>query len=176
MTEPERLSDLNLLTPATRSRAAQLVERAAAAGIPVKVIETKRSRARQAWLFASGRTREGKIVTKAKPGYGWHEYRRAFDVVILDAAGKAWWDAPREQWDKVGALGEALGLTWGGRFRFADLGHFEYTRLDYTDALKLELFEALLAAPPAGGLEADSTVEEIERLLAMVERGDALPA
>lgn len=176
MSEPERLSDLNLLTPPTRTRAVQLEERAAAAGIPIKVIETLRRRARQAWLYAAGRTREGKIVTNAKPGYGWHEYSRAFDVVILDAAGKAWWDAPREQWDRIGAIGERLGLSWGGRFRFADLGHFEYTRLDYADALKLELFERLLAAPPSSGLEADGMFEEAKTLIALIEAGAELPA
>ena len=36
------------------------------------------------------------------------------------------WDATDPVWQKLGAIGEALGLRWGGRWKQADMGHFEY--------------------------------------------------
>ncbi len=30
-------------------------------------------------------------------------------------------------YEELGKIGESLGLRWGGRFRFRDYGHFEYT-------------------------------------------------
>ena len=135
--EPRRISDREELEPRTRELCTALLERADAAGVPAILIETVRYEGRQAWLYAAGRTREGRKVTNAKPGETWHDpaSRRAFDVVLIDAAGRAWWDAPAERWDKLGAIGKGLGLTWGGDFPgLRDAGHFQLDRVTLAEA------------------------------------------
>lgn len=52
----------------------------------------------------------------------------AFDVALLDSGGRPAWptdDAGLARWERVGALGEALGLVWGGRWRSPDWPHFQ---------------------------------------------------
>jgi len=39
--------------------------------------------------------------------------------------GKPWWNAPVEIWARMGAIGEAHGLIWGGRWKNRDTPHFE---------------------------------------------------
>ena len=67
-----------------------------------------------------------------------HLYGLAFDVAILrkDAAGRPvpTWDLKADinhnevpDYEELGLLGESAGLTWGGRFKFRDYGHFQWT-------------------------------------------------
>lgn len=37
-----------------------------------------------------------------------------------------WWNAPPEVWERIGELGEAQGLRWGGRWKNKDCPHFEW--------------------------------------------------
>lgn len=39
-----------------------------------------------------------------------------------------WWNAPPEIWEKMGEIGEGLGLVWGGRWKMRDLPHFQMPR------------------------------------------------
>lgn len=122
---PINSRDLNDLLPHIQLAAEKLVETCAAAGIKLLVTSTYRNHAEQARLYAQGRTTPGKIVTKARPGYSAHNFRRAFDVVPL-RDGKPWWSAPFAVWAKMGVIGESLGLEWGGRWKgFIDLPHFQ---------------------------------------------------
>jgi hypothetical protein len=71
----------------------------------------------------------GATVTNAKGGWSWHNHRRAFDVAIRDFPGDTTpddvYDGP---WALVGALGEHLGLEWGGHWPHgSDLPHFQKT-------------------------------------------------
>ena len=50
----------------------------------------------------------------------------AVDFVPVDPEGDCWWDAPDAVWDRMGAIGEECGLSWGGRWTgFVDKPHFE---------------------------------------------------
>lgn len=89
------------------------------------IVQSFRSAADQARLYAQGRTTPGKIVTHAKPGSSYHEWGLAFDVAIADAKGQPSWPNDVALWTQIGRLGEELGLTWGGRFPDPDYGHFE---------------------------------------------------
>lgn len=91
---------------------------------PIVVISTLRTYPEQARLYAQGRDPNvpGPIITKAKPGFSWHQFGCAFDVAFL-TQGKVTWSGP---WKELGVLGEGLGLIWGGRFPAVDSGHFEY--------------------------------------------------
>lgn len=50
-------------------------------GYEVAVFESYRSPERQQWLYDQGRTRDGKIITHAKPYESFHQYGLAVDIV-----------------------------------------------------------------------------------------------
>ena len=89
-------------------------------GVPVVITEARRTPERQRWLYASGRTRPGPILTNTLRSK--HLEGRAVD---LDIRGVRPDDVPQYVWDWLGSLGEWLGLTWGGRWRLRDYRHFE---------------------------------------------------
>lgn len=110
--------------------AREFIEKCSAAGTDVLITSTYRDHASQAALYAQGRTAPGSIVTNAKAGQSFHNWRVAFDVVPL-RAGKPVWStsgSDGELWKRVGAIGESCGLEWGGRWKgFIDLPHFQFT-------------------------------------------------
>lgn len=120
--------DLLSLDAPVRRRALRLLAAAQKQGVTLIVTQTFRSLKEQAALYAQGRTKPGKIVTYAPPGYSWHNWRRAFDVAIQVYPGdpnlRDLYDGP---WEVVGDLGEAVGLEWGGRWELPDRPHFQYT-------------------------------------------------
>ena len=95
------------------------------------VTDGVRTTAQQVALYAKGRTAPGHIVTHADgvrsrsnhqtkaDGFG-----HAVDCVFL-VDGQPSWDL-HLPWSLYGAAGEALGLTWGGRFTtLHDFPHLE---------------------------------------------------
>lgn len=98
----------------------------AALGYPMRVIEGVRTQARQQQLYRQGRTMPGKVVTNCD-GVN----KRSNHQVKVDgfghAADCAFADDPRtprdetwdenQPWEAYGALAEALGLAWGGRWK-----------------------------------------------------------
>ena len=118
---------LDDLIPPARVRVQAFLDAAKAAGIDLLVTSTYRDNASQDALYAQGRTKPGKIVTNAKAGQSWHNYRCAVDVVPI-VAGKPRWDVKDEVWQQVGKLGKAAGLEWAGDWkRFKEYPHFQYT-------------------------------------------------
>jgi peptidoglycan L-alanyl-D-glutamate endopeptidase CwlK len=116
--------------------------------VTVIITCTWRSPEEQAALYARGRTKPGRIVTWAKPGQSEHNAvmngrpaARAFDVVPLRAGKPVWGtggngidEDPRddatddlEVWQRVGAIGERVGLSWAGRWPRGkrEFPHFE---------------------------------------------------
>jgi len=53
-----------------------------------------------------------------------HLRGEAVDFVPV-RAGVVWWGAPVAVWDRMGVIGEAAGLKWGGRWKQRDCPHFE---------------------------------------------------
>jgi peptidoglycan L-alanyl-D-glutamate endopeptidase CwlK len=107
--------------------------RAAAEDIHLVITQGLRTNAEQAKLYARGREHDangkpiGHIVTDAPPGSSWHNFGLAFDVAVL-ADGKATWPNDPKVWLRIGEIGEAVGLEWGGRWKtFVDLPHFQWT-------------------------------------------------
>lgn len=118
--------NLNDLIPQAHVRADKLIELCKAAGIDLLVTSTYRDNESQNALYAQGRTAPGKIVTKAKGGESFHNYKCAFDVVPL-VNGKPVWDDPAT-WEKIGKLGVQIGLEWAGNWTsFKEFPHFQYT-------------------------------------------------
>ena len=119
--------DLDELLPEVKSRVQRFITTCKFEGVDLLVTSTYRDNESQDALYAQGRTLPGKIVTNAKAGQSFHNYRCAVDVVPL-VAGKPRWDAKDPIWQKVGRLGKAAGLEWAGDWkRFKEYPHFQYT-------------------------------------------------
>lgn len=144
--EQEVLQVIPGLNPKFNLLIQQLLAEAEEEGLSVGVFQGYRSYEKQAKLYAKGRTAPGKIVTKAKPGYSWHNFGLAADVVFKTKGGHWSW-AEKHDWDHLGQIGKSIGLTWGGDFKsFSDRPHFQLTN-GMTTAKARELYKI-------GGLEA----------------------
>lgn len=114
---------INTLLPEVWPFARALVQRAAQGGIVIKVISGLRTYAEQDALYAQGRTKPGRIVTKARGGYSNHNFGIAFDIGVFEGA-KYLPESPK--YKAVGALGTDLGLEWGGNWKtIVDEPHFQ---------------------------------------------------
>ncbi|MBI2403954.1 MAG: M15 family metallopeptidase [Gemmatimonadetes bacterium] len=125
----EKLAGLH---PIVTLRGRCMVDLCAQAGLAVLVTQGLRTWAEQDALYAKGRAVQpiGKqhVVTNAKGGQSWHNFGLAFDIVVLDAVGKADWDSSHPGWQKAAELGKSVGLEWGGDWKgFKDMPHFQYT-------------------------------------------------
>ena len=100
-----------------------LLARLVEAGIHVLIVDTLRTPAEHADNLARG-------VSWTK--HSLHLVGLAIDIcpyeVYTSAVGgdKLQWDETDEIWQRIGVIGESLGLRWGGRWKQRDLGHFEY--------------------------------------------------
>ena len=138
------------LNPLLVSKVQQLLKVANGQGLSVDVFSDFRSMDEQQRLYNLGRTVKnpdgatdklpmGNIVTEAKPGQSWHNWGLAVDIVFK--INRNWDWGIRNNWDRLGQLGENLGLVWGGHFppRLIDKPHFELTGgLTIAEAQELE--------------------------------------
>jgi peptidoglycan L-alanyl-D-glutamate endopeptidase CwlK len=114
------------LHPSIQGLAKDVLQDAANQGLDLVITFGNRTNEQQAALYAQGRTAPGPIVTNAPPGSSWHNFGLAFDVAVL-VNGKPTWPTNEALWQKIGAIGKARGLTWGGDFTsIKDRPHFEY--------------------------------------------------
>lgn len=111
------------LLPEVRPIARMLVQKAAQAGVRIKILSGLRTYAEQDALFAKGRTAPGPKVTNARGGYSNHNFGIAFDVGVFEGA-RYLGESPKYR--AVGALGADLGLEWGGNWKtLVDQPHFQ---------------------------------------------------
>lgn len=115
------IADLEALHPYFRDKIVQLISICESKGITLAIVETYRTHAKQNEYKSMG-----KKYTRSTGGHSKHQYGLAIDVVpVVDSLAQ--WD-DYKLWKKVGAVGEQLGLRWGGRWRNPyDPGHFEWT-------------------------------------------------
>lgn len=123
--------DLGDLSPVVRARAFAFLAECRGAGLDVLIYCTLRSLDEQAALYASGRTKPGRILTNAGPGESLHNpdadgFAAAFDAVPM-AHGKCLWNDAAST-ARMGECGEFVGLEWAGRWRgaFREYVHFQY--------------------------------------------------
>lgn len=117
--------DINDLNSKVKAKAEQFLQKCKDAGLNVVIYSTFRDHESQNELYAQGRTKPGKVVTKAKGGDSFHNWKVAFDAAPMVNGAIAWNDA--KLFEKMGAIGESCGLEWGGRWKFKDSVHFQYT-------------------------------------------------
>jgi peptidoglycan L-alanyl-D-glutamate endopeptidase CwlK len=115
MINSRKISDLH---PHVAKQCSAFVAACKKAGITVLITSTYRDHESQNAIYAQGRTKPGRIVTYARGGQSWHNYRLAFDFVPL-VGGKAVWNDAR-LFKKCRAIGESLGLE-GLDFEMAHL-------------------------------------------------------
>src|SRR6185295_14730245 len=93
-----------------------------ALNITIRVTQGMRTFEEQQALYDMGRTKPGKMVTKAKPGSSYHQYGLAVDLVELVNGGVDW------NYDMSRLLHYAIkhGIQWGGNWAstFKDYPHF----------------------------------------------------
>lgn len=118
---------LNDLLPQVKSRVEAFIKAADEAGIDLLVTSTYRDAESQNALYAQGRTTPGKVVTNARAGQSFHNFRCAVDVVAI-RNGKPVWDSKDAVWQTIGKIGKQCGLEWAGDWkRFKEYPHFQYT-------------------------------------------------
>lgn len=133
MINSRSLTDLN---PKVAALCSEFINRCKEQGIDVIITSTYRDTESQNALYAQGRTTAGKIVTNAKGGQSFHNWKVAFDFCPI-VNGKAQW-SDADLFTKCGEIGEGVGLEWAGRWsKFKETAH-----LQYTNGLKLADFQA----------------------------------
>lgn len=129
------LENLSGLNKKFRAKAEQFLAAAQSIaqrnGITIEVISGLRSWAQQSALYAQGRTKPGRIVTKARPGSSYHNYGLAIDLGLF-ASGKYLDEADPRRADRIyrelGALAATMGLEWAGNWKsFPEGPHFQWT-------------------------------------------------
>jgi peptidoglycan L-alanyl-D-glutamate endopeptidase CwlK len=113
---------LHDLSPRFRPLAYELIARCVEQGIGIAIVDTLRTPEEHAANLAKGVS----WTNRSK-----HLDGDAIDICpyqTWDAHGpdKLNWDPGDPVWQKIGAIGESIGLRWGGRWRQKDMGHFEY--------------------------------------------------
>ena len=123
MINSRKLEDLH---PKVKTLCEQFIASCAKHNIDVLITSTYRDAESQNALYAQGRTTAGKIVTNAKGGQSFHNWKVAFDFVPIVNGKAQWMDA--DLFNKCGEIGESVGLEWAGRWKkFKEMAHFQYT-------------------------------------------------
>lgn len=123
--DPRSEQNIGVLHPRVQPYARTLVQKAAAAGITIKVISGLRSYAEQSALYlqphdgkdndGDGRVDEAdEQVTKAPAGHSNHNFGLAFDIGIFDGPK---YIANSPLYKAVATIGLDLGLEWGGNWK-----------------------------------------------------------
>lgn len=120
------MRDVKQLHPELQKKLQKLVKQCEANGLKIGISECLRSTKEQDDLYAQGRTKPGRIVTNAKGSTysSMHQWGVAFDFYRND--GKGAYNTSGKFFEKVGAIGKAIGLEWGGDWKsIKDMPHFQ---------------------------------------------------
>ena len=113
------MRDVKALHPYLQMLAEELVRRCEQRGLNIKITDCVRTKAEQDASLKKG-------TTQVRYPFSYHAWGLAFDICKNSA------NVPYPQditwWNKVGQIGEELGLEWGGRWTdFVDRPHFQLT-------------------------------------------------
>ncbi len=121
--------ELEALLPHVAAAARSWAKACMDRGVTALIYCTYRSPEEQDALYAIGRDIPGKIVTNARGGFSWHNWRRAWDAVPLKA-GKPLWEyaADSPEWLVMVEEADRRGIEWAGRWkRFREYCHWQIT-------------------------------------------------
>lgn len=123
------------LDPECQKLCKKLIDECEKQDIHIIVTSTYRDFEYQNYIYNQGRTTSGIIITNAKPGYSYHNFKLAFDVVPIVNDKAVWND--NNLWNKIGKIGIEIGLTWGGNFKnISDKPHFQLDKIPIEDLRK----------------------------------------
>lgn len=128
MINSRKIEDLN---PVVAAKCKAFISACKKEGIDVLITSTYRDNEAQNAIYAQGRSKAGRIVTNAKGGQSFHNYRLAFDFVPI-VNGKAQWNDART-FKRCREIGESLGLQGLS---------FEMAHLQWTGGLSLAQLRA----------------------------------
>jgi peptidoglycan LD-endopeptidase CwlK len=130
------LNKIAKLHPSIRAEVTTIVQKcdlALTGKAKVRITQGLRTFAEQDGLFAKGRSKPGKIVTRAKAGQSIHNFGFAVDIcLIIDNKVASWetskdWDNDRiADWYECVKIFAKYGWEWGGNWKTSkDLPHFD---------------------------------------------------
>lgn len=116
----------------------QFLASAQGAGISCILVDTGRTPIEQEQKLAQGVSWTTHSKHLPQPPEGKSE---AFDVCPTAYVAMKGWNPAGPFWAQLGAIGERLGLVWGGRWTHinggkGDPGHFEYYHHTFNDTLE----------------------------------------
>lgn len=114
------------LHPRVANLCRQFIAACADNGIKVIITSTFRDNESQNQLYAQGRTLPGKVVTNAKAGQSFHNYKLAFDFAIEYDNQVQWRDSL--MFFLCGQIAKKLGLEWAGDWiKITETAHCQFT-------------------------------------------------
>ena len=134
-------SNITTLIPKAQIEARKFLKIALDGNKDVRIISGTRTYEEQDALFAQGRTKLGKIITKARGGESNHNFGIAWDIGLFDNG------AYIENDDDYIALAHAVlpninSLEWGGDWHsFKDFPHYQLKAVSDSVAAIRQLFE-----------------------------------
>jgi len=136
---------IDLLHPSIREEVRRLVEecdKALTAHSQMRIVQGLRTIDEQNALYAQGRTKPGSVVTNAKGGQSYHNYGLAVDFCLILDGKEVSWNTVKDfdqdgvsDWVEVARIFQREGYKWGKAFN--DLPHFEKSKLNWRDLLKM---------------------------------------
>lgn len=128
------MRDITALHPHLQEKLFELQKLCKKSGITICIGECVRTVAEQDALYAQGRSKSGPVVTNCKGSTysSMHQWGVAADFYLnmdVDGDGKTADDTFNNAtglFNKVGKLGQSIGLEWGGSWKSAvDMPHFQ---------------------------------------------------
>lgn len=127
-TEKRNKERVDKLFPPFGKKIFTLIEECEKNDIDIIITQGLRTWEEQDALFAQGRTKPGKIVTKAKGGSSYHNFGLSVDFAPISSVGKIEWNIEHPDWNKVIKLAIKLGLESGSMWKtFKDVPHLQMT-------------------------------------------------
>ncbi|WP_319004488.1 M15 family metallopeptidase [Halobacillus litoralis] len=121
------------LHPTVEEKKEKLVSAVKDKGIRMVITEGHRTEERQEELYQQGRSKEGRVVTHARPGESYHNYGLAIDFALQTPGGNLIWDMEydgndngKADWMEVVDTAKGMGFHWGGDWKnFQDYPHLQ---------------------------------------------------
>ena len=122
-----RLDDLD---PRMRFVVVEFLARCVEAKIPILILDTIRTNKEQEANIAKGVswTKNSKHLPRRPSGKSYAIDVAPYYMFNMYGPDKLQWDGSDPVWQRIGAIGEGLGLVWGGRWKKKDMGHFEHPK------------------------------------------------
>lgn len=112
--------------------------------VEVAITSTYRDVESQNDLYAQGRTKPGRIVTRAKGWQSWHQYRCAWDAYPDNDPDpnriKPEWGKEDSRWKIMFEEARKLGIECGADWEWQDFPHFQFRPSPMTLAEARALF------------------------------------